>query len=373
MRNRFANKKSSLIFLVGGFTSVLTIMIWMIYNRVLFPYIEQSIIWASSSLGGAERPQLSISYLFDLSWILWTAFFIIGLFYFFQFRRRSSFLSNSKINNRFDLTIVILIFFIFIYFSRQGIPEKLTNHPFLFNYKYLLIHGSRKVLFSLDFAPVFIFILLVVINFYKSVVCKIILPNRYWVALAFGTSSLFQLYPIFDSYHCWFLSPILISSIFILADSVITANISSVISVLMVFVAVLSVQGLLDTHVYRYSFKNPTLVGMKSSQYWAPSVDKTFNLLDKYVTSKDVKYECGDGLYSVAHGVYSSLGADFVNWGPVNNQVAPKNIFACYIDELKISNYLANGWKIVFKQEYSHLVNGIIYKNYNVLLAKVDS
>jgi hypothetical protein len=233
---------------------------------------------------------------------------------------------------------------------------------------------SRKLLFTLDFAPGFLLFGAVL----YMILTEYILNKRKFryqtkLALAFGVPCFSQLFPITDSYHTWFVAPIYISCLVIVATEFsYTRYLASLRIFLVALLLILQVQIFWDISDSRYNFKNSTLLGMRSSLYSAPYLDETMNLLDKHLKPNSTRFVCGDGIYSAAKGKYNSIDSRFVDWAPKHSQSEKeiKLLFTCYVDEDTIKEYTDKGWKIVFRTPFNTKPDGILYKRFNVLYSK---
>jgi len=361
------DKRRALRFALGGTIGLISFASYLHANNAFIPFVNECIIWASKTLGLAEVQPLSISYLFELSWFIWTATLLISVIYFLTLAdRQSNTFHNSKSLVVGILTCLVIILGIVSNFNTTKLHFKFK--PLLLNPEYFFITAARKILFTLDFAPLLIFVVLgiyLTISRYRS---KKKLLNTSKLALAIGFACLSQTFPISDSYHMWFLSPILISCISILrAEFPILSWQRNLNIFLIVLMVGLQAQTVMDLTKDRYSFKNYTLSGMKSSLPTAPDLDETMNQLDRYIQPGTTRFICPQGIYSAANGEYNSIDSNFVNWssGAGTNLKAYRYIFLCYATPELLEKYQQRNWTPLLKVPFGN--NG---QSFNVLLRR---
>jgi hypothetical protein len=360
--------KRAFRFALGGIIGFAAFVTYLQANNALIPFFNECIVWASETLGLAEVQPISISYIFELSWFLWTAVFLGSVIYLlglFDNQRSSS--KKSKRNMILGLTCLSVFFGVVSNFSTTNL--RLAIKPLLLNPEYFLITASRKILFTLDFAPITIFVALglyLVISKYRA---NEHLRDSSKLALAFGFACLSQTFPISDSYHMWFLSPILISCIAILSAEFPPLGWQRNLNISLIILMIgLQVQTVIDLNRDRYSFQNYTLSGMKSSLINAPHLDETMNQLDRVIKPGTTRFNCPDGIYSAANGRYNSVDSNFVNWGSKSgtNVDSAKYVFICGATPPVLQRYLQESWTTVFK-----VPSGVTGESFNVLLKNV--
>jgi hypothetical protein len=362
-------------FLYGGIASIAIITLILFILGSLIPYIEECIIWASSTLGYATVHPISLTYIFHLSWFIWTAVFLVGTIWLINRTILSERVQALKYRTVFVGSLLTLFFGILLLGSRISYDTlNLNFHPYLLNPKYLFLVTSGKLLFTLDFAPGFLlFGALVYMILTEYILKKRKFRYQTKLTLAFGIPCFSQLFPVTDSYHTWFVAPIFISCLVMVATEFSHAKyLASLRIFLVALLLILQIQIVWDISDSRYNFKNSTLFGMRSSFYSAPYLDETMNLLDKHVTPNSTRFLCPDGIYSTANGKYNSIDSRFVNWAPKYSQSENemKFLFTCHVDESSINEYTDKGWKIVFRTPYNTKPDGILYKRFNVLYSK---
>ena len=361
------DRKRALKFALGGIIGLLSFAGYLQANNAFTPFIDECIVWASKTLGLAEVQPISITYLFELSWFIWTALILISVISSLTFidRRRNS----SKISKKLvlgTLTCLSVMFGIVSNFSTENL--NLSFKPLLLNPEYFLITASRKILFTLDFAPLLIFVVLGLYLTISRCRARKKLSDSSKIAIAIGLACLSQTFPISDSYHMWFLSPILISCIAILRAEFPTLGWQRNLNVFLIILMVgLQVQTVIDLNRNRYSFQNHTLSGMKSSLTTAADLDKTMNQLDRVIQPSSTRFICPDGIYSAANGKYNSIDSSFVNWSSGSGTILNSNkyIFLCRATPQILKEYEQRKWTPVLKVPFG--ANG---QSFNVLLKK---
>jgi len=361
------DRRRALRFLLGGIIGLLSFVTYLQLNNAFIPFIDECIVWASKTLGLAEVQPISTSYLFELSWFVLIPLVFISVISLLTLADRQN--KTPYISKKLVVGILICIAIILGISSNLSTTNlHLTFKPLLLNPEYFFITASRKILFTLDFAPLLIFLALafyLIITRYRTK--RELLPSTK-LAFAFGFACLSQTFPISDSYHMWFLSPILITCISILrAEFPILRWQGNLNVFLVVLMAGLQVQTAIDLNKERYSFKNYTLSGMKSSLATAPDLDETMNQLDRIIQPGSTRFNCPQGIYSVSNGQYNSIDSNFVNWssGAGTNVKAYKYIFVCYATSEILEKYERRNWIPVLSVPF-----GNTGESFNVLLRK---
>lgn len=356
-------------FALGGILGLISFVAYLQANNAFIPFINECIIWASKTLGLAEVQPISISYIFEVSWFIWTALFLVSVVYLLSLIDQKS--TGSDKYKRYIVAGLISLYVFFGIVSNFSLTElRLTFKPLLLNPEYFLITASRKILFTLDFAPITIFVVLGLYLLISKYRAKEHLRDSSKLALAFGFACLSQVFPISDSYHMWFLSPILISCLAILSTEFPTFGWQRNLNIYLIILMIgLQVQTFIDLNKDRYSFQNYTLSGMKSSLTSAPQLDETMNQLDKVVKPGTTRFNCPQGIYSAANGRYNSVDSNFVNWSSKSgtNAKSSKYLFICGATARVVERYLQENWTLVFK-----VSSGVTGESFNVLFESIS-
>ncbi len=186
--------------------------------------------------------------------------------------------------------------------------------------------------------------------------------------IATGFIGVLQLYPYPDVQHLWWASPILIPALHFAPKVALTKEFlllckCTILTGLILFVYFL--------HQPWYEFKNHSMKGVYSTQE-KTELYEVFLPIEKYTDSRSYRFDCEDGIHSVAGGKYLSVDKWFVNWGNIqNNSRVPRNVKAIFICDKKIAyaqRYASQiGWKVAF---YDAASNGSGYRSLAILEPK---
>ena len=354
-------KSQFAILWVTGFTTSITLLITFLHvTDSLRYYIYQSIVWPADFYG-----KLNITKSYIVNWFWYPATFgvIVLIVYFIK-----AYFEKSESKFRLiKTTIVSAAIFISSYFV--SIQDK-TGDLTLRNPKVLVITFADRLIHSVGYTAATLVILLAVsiIVKRKSFFLNPIDPLK-WIYLVYGLGIFGQLYPLYDNYHLWMISPIFLLSFSILSP--IMRNEYShlaIKSVLVSLILALCIQQVGQLQIPRYSYKSEQLIGMQSSWVSARGTDLT--LLELQKVENKMKFNCGDGLYAVASGKYQAQDRNFYNWDPVlkMESVSTEYVFFCHSTRMKYSNYLKAGWEKVFEIPISIYFEGTTKVYWNVLL-----
>ena len=357
-------------YLIGSLVGFFGFVIYLQINGALIPFINECIIWASQTLGYAEVKPLSKSLVFDMSWFFWTALFFALVIVSLNFLEKRFY--KLQILRFASITSLFIVFILCGIYSNSSLDELYVNRGkvSLFDLEYFTLIASRKLLFSIDFAPllVFLFIITYLLIVRRMTFSALHIETK--LALAVGVPSISQIFPMADSYHMWWLSAILISCIAVCRREFETLIWQRQINIFLVALLVgLQVQSIIDINKPRYSFSNYTLSGMKSSLSTSQELDNTLTLLEKYVTPQSTKFTCRDGIYSVSSGTYNSVDSNFVSWSSKSgtSNINYDYIFICDASQVIIDSYASKGWLPVVKVPFS--TDPV---SFNVLLRKAE-
>ena len=363
------SRRRALNYFSGNFFGFVSIIGFLQLNGAFIPFIKECIIWSSKTLGLAEVQPISVSYIFELSWFIWTpTFLILAITLLHQLDKRPSSTHKTKYFTIFIFTCLSIS--IGVISNVSFTPVQLKWHRVLLNPEYLLLTASRKFLFTLDFAPLLTFLSLAMYLLISRRVSGQKLKTETKLALAAGIPCTSQIFPIADSYHMWFLAPILILCIIVLKQEFKKHAWEKQINIILIFLLIgLQVQTIIDLKKPRYSFQNYTLSGMKSSLPTAPDLDKTMTALEKYITPHSTRFICPDGIYSVSGGTYNSVDSNFVSWSSRSGTFSKnsKYTFICHASVATINNYENYGWRVLSKTVFSTEPT-----SFNVLMIKID-
>lgn len=323
---------------------------------ILIPYVNQSIIWAFTHYA---TPEITSTYLSGLIW-----FVIVPI---------AMFCAWSILKICFDSGLglrVISVFFVVILslgiFLRVSKSNDLEVQS-LYNLSFFLTEFCRRVLLSWDYLSISLFVFLAALMIYRSILRHADLELAQILLIAFGLGSLTQLYPLFDPWHIWMVSPIfvIILTLLVPRDSLGASSRKSLLTMSTAIGLILCLQlnNMADRQIFQ--FKSVLLNGMSSERVDSPYIDKTLIALEDLDTSKDkIRFLCTDGLYAAASQNYMSVDLMYVDWGlglsPIRN--SNKLLFVCNYTQKQIEAYVDKGWQTSF-----NIANGLV-NSQNVIL-----
>jgi hypothetical protein len=182
------------------------------------------------------------------------------------------------------------------------------------------------------------------------------------VPFLFGITSITQLYPFYDLWHVWFITPVLLAST-VMSDM--TKRVGDIFSkdfqiICLVFVIITVLNSTKISTPGAYQFTTPILAGMSSSAPGARSMDITMLALAEKGDVGHIRFVCPLGLYAAANGKYMSNDLNYVNWGNFADSSSREisQVFICETSRSEISSYERKGWEIKF-------LFAVEVKNYN--------
>ena len=357
-RSSLLNRSGLNYFDISFLLSLVSIVSIMGYLKLLNPYIQQCIIWAFGRYSTA--PELSKSLLIDFLWIPTIASVFLTMLVLIGFSGKS----QSLIGKTFSFLLILSVALTSILTSRLT----RTGEPTPRNPRILLIDGSQKFLYGVGYSAITFLVILTIYFFVKQKKSLQNYPPAVWIAVA----ALGQLYPFFDPHHVWFISPILIVAVVTLADlckfpyqELIQSGLRPLLTIIVI--ALLAQLGL-NASQSRYHYSSPQMLGMSSIWRSADETDRTLLALNRSAIPDSVHFDCADGLFAVANGKYLASSPMFVTWGPsIKNTTKARQLFACYLDDKQIKDYLKGGYEIVFKEQWQPLTLSVDRNYWNIL------
>lgn len=330
------------------FTTTLSVVI-LTKLEILPSYIKQSFLWAFNYYA---TPSITLTYISGLIW-----FFIIPLVcYFMYILVYKSFKFKHKIGYVF---LPIIISGLFKVLSTAYALEE-TGKQSLFNPSYFFYETLKRSLLSIDYLPISLF---VGTTFYLHFLTKRREVNNALndhVLLAFGIGTLTQLYPLFDPWHLWMISPIfvMILSLGRYLRFIPKVHKTTVVIIFGIFTSVSTLGYIKNSSSQSFEFDSKILKGMTSSRADARQLDSTLLHLQKeYPGVGQVKFLCTDGLYAAAIQRYMNEDYMFVDWGLESTKIEAmtKSVFVCDYTKMQIDGFRGNGWNVVFEMPSGHL------------------
>lgn len=347
-RKLFPNKLYLKWFVLSGLN--IAISVSALHGKgILSPYIEQSFVWAFEHYAS---PVITFSYLSGLIW-----FFLVPVTVMIMARSVNLVQALPKILRVLLLSALFAInTAILVYVSNT---EK-TDSDSLFDINYFMFELLRRILLVLNYLPLMFSVIMFLLLIFKKLPTTIKLNQNYLLVASITIGTLAQLYPLFDPWHLWMVSPIfLVAAVLILMVFTVSQKSDfGITSVSIVILTALSINFVSNLNSQTYSFKSSILQGMSSSRNDAVYLDRTLIKIEKYVKKEEeIVFLCGDGLYAAANGHFLSKGFMFVDWGIDSPKVTRETelIFLCEVTRSSIETYLRNGWTKKFIEPNGHV------------------
>jgi hypothetical protein len=353
--------------LLGGLAASIVWVLFLAISGILPGYYAQSVVWAANFYG---KPYIDRAYILNILW-----YPVITLFVFMQFKiiLRILKIEISKILRiGFANAVFILPLSIALAIDRNQTESYRT----LFNTYALANAASSYLLFQLGYIVIG-FSILAVIYYRKKIICSFSetknLPDFLILCIALTSAS--QLFPYYDKFHLWFITPIFIVAIApLLAEfrkSVLGLN--NAMNIWMIsIILVLSMQFILDCKISRYQFKNVSMAGTTSMAHNAREVDLTMIALENSGHRGKIKFICPIGIYASADSKYLSYNGDFVNWGSFyrNSMNEFDQVFLCEVPKHYKNQYLADGYNLIWELSLHQRNYDVSTQYWNILLEK---
>lgn len=336
------------LFTVGFLVSTLA------FFGILNSYVEQSILWAFKHYA---TPEITMTYLSGLLWFVLIPFASFLIWKVTKLGLRRKFLISFVLVNIFSLILIG---------SRISIER---NSQSLYNPIFFLTEFFRRMLLSWNYLSVSGFIFLAGMMIFKQVKKNSEIPLPEALLIAIGTGTLAQLYPLFDPWHIWMISPIflLIISLLVPRVSLEAGFRSTLLLTSAALTLVLSVQFSSNLLNQNFEFNSKLLRGMTSERTDSPNIDRTLIALEQLdSTETKIRFLCTDGLYAAASQHFMSEDFMYVDWGlglsPVNEST--RMIFVCNYTQEQIRVLSNQGWQLQFNISNGHLnYEGVILRN----------
>jgi hypothetical protein len=341
------------IVVISLFT-IVSLVSALVFFGILNSYLEQSIFWAFKHYA---TPEITLTYLSGLLW-----FVLIPLASFLIWK-----VTKLGLRRKFRISFVLVNIFSLILIGSQISIKR--NSQSLYNPIFFLTEFCRRMLLSWDYLSVSVFILLAGMMIFKQVRKTSEIPLPEALLIAIGTGTLAQLYPLFDPWHIWMISPIFLLIISLLVPRVsLEADFrSALLLTSAALTLVLSVQFSSNLLNQNFEFNSKLLRGMTSERTDSPNIDRTLIALEQLdSTETKIRFLCTDGLYAAASQHFMSEDFMYVDWGlglsPVNEST--KMIFVCNYTQEQIRVLSNQGWQLQFNISNGHLnYEGVTLRN----------
>lgn len=291
--------------ILAGFGSVLT---FILYTGSFRSWIEQTIIWPITGHSGTTYPLKAmlvntfLTLQFPISALLIYLLFIMKI--------------HKKVLS-VALILVILVFLSIISAKVNSIPVEERSFR---NIKYFVYFfaGQSSQLLAISSIGFVIFLGLRSFRKFKT------LSTASAFQLLVATSCLAQLYPSPDSYHIWWIAPIMILTISTFFPFPTLATREKIALLLLPLLVVNCIQVAQDFSKPREVYRSTVLRGMMGNDR---NLDQGLLMLEDS-TPGSVNFDCSDGIYAANQNGYLSSSWQFVNWGPKDQT---KNLNSRYI------------------------------------------
>ncbi len=349
----------SLALISSGFVSGLLFIVTVLYLQdALIPYFEQSVVFPLT-----RYPNLGFStsynlYLFTL--VFTVPILALGLCFYLR-----------KLLNHFNAFVVIFLtagLFLSLNFAGRWL---VPNSSFPLIPRVVFGEILEKSGLWLSYSSVLIclalpFVLLVNRRFRRDAS-----GIKELGIIATGLIGVLQLYPYPDVQHLWWATPILLPALHFVPKLALTKEVlllckATILTGLMLFVYFLNQPW--------YEFKSHTMRGIYASKEKV-ELYEIYLPIEKFNDGRSYRFDCEDGIHSVAQGKYLSVDEWFVNWGNIQNESSlSPNVKAIFICDRKISYAQSQaskiGWTITFYNERS---NSSGYRSLAILEPKSSS
>lgn len=286
-------------------------------------YLQQSILWAGSNYGGLGFTLRGILELLIIPIVGGTAYY--GL----KFS-----LKSTRMVPLIVMWILgaVLSMFVLIHFSWNypDFPYFALKHPTVF-----FANLGINILNTLSYLAFLILLFAVYRHLMSRKRNQKYELDSQSLILIVSFFSILQLYPASDPLHFWWLAPIfIVGGVKGFADVSFAFTSQKVVSfALSLFVLICTVNLGHEQSYSRIHFETQVLKGMTSLPFEVAFIDASMYMIQKIPADKTIRFDCSDGLYSVAGGHYRPKDRNFVNWAPFysNLETNYDYIFQCNV------------------------------------------
>lgn len=361
-----------------GFLIILVLQ----FIGVLQPYIEQAVVWPLTSF---EKPPINLSFLFSFIWFPVALLLIIFITFFTKMLYERSLNKYRRILSAFpSLFIFVILYYLSKYEFADSDVSTVKTLPGLI--KTASVNLQFIASYAAGAAAFLGFIVLVLRKRSRGTwISSRVHEFEFWLMTSLAVTGMIQLYPLHDNVHLWFVTPLLLLPAVYYFKLIVTNFHRFFKPFGTVLVSVLVIQLFSfgsNLALPRVPLKSSELQGMMASIEYRDTTDRTMDLLDRYVTSRNLRNNCKAGLFSVAGRKYRSIDGNFsdnffglfaTNTPTVDPTTRnPDLVFECGITSQERDEIIDIGFDVVFE-----VSNSVIASHgqelYNVLFRRRDS
>ena len=321
------------IVLLSGVPLLVTIFAFK--TGLLRAYLSQSIFWAGSNYGGLGFTVRGLVELLCVPIIGGVA--LAGL-------RLTLTPSKKLLAITFWTAAALGGILLLANFSWQYIdyPYFALKHP-----RVLLADLGINVLNTLSFIAFLTLVLGIYLTSTSNLRNRKLIFDSNTLILVISAFTIFQLYPATDPLHFWWVTPVFILGAMSAFNDIHFSLTSRRILVvaLMLYIGLCSANFLHYQEISHVKYQSEILRGMSGPEFEVSYIDRTITILNSIPTHSSIKFDCSDGIYSVATGKYRARDENFVNWAP-NYDFTDMNydyIFQCNV---KKADFVPSGFYV---------------------------
>ena len=345
---KYKNEKYSL--LVGSLLTALASIILLKKYHIWQPFLQQCIFWSFNKYG--KSPALTSMFI-NILWFPGVALTFLG----FWLTISRAINSQHRLLKSISIlapSVIFILAAITMTLGRSNSSYPLTrtgNFLVDISSNFLSCAGYSSAIFLLYQAISLFFRA----RFKKSHnIARVSKVDPVRVAsFTIAGTALFQLYPLFDPIHLWWITPLLITGV-LSGRSRVSKSVRLNQRAARVILIGLTLAGSFQygqaAKLNRIPFQDLTLKGMTGSPDEVRRVDSTMQMLENYGAPRKIKFFCADGLYAAAGNKYLAADGNFVAWAPNDsqmNQTMYTQAFVCNVYARAIKDFQQIGWKLI--------------------------
>ena len=335
--------RKSLVILSTGFAmGIISILVILFIQGALVSYVNQAVIYPLTKF-----PSLGLSTNYNLYlFTLVLSIPIISILFLFALR---------KLLGKFNSLLSILLLAGFLLALNFLGRWTISNLSFPLTPRVIAGEIFEKSGMWLSYSSALTCLVAIVIYFKNYLSLDKSVDLKGFAILSTGFIGILQLYPYPDVLHLWWAAPLLIPSLHFIADRALTSEFLSLCKATILIGLFFFAYFLQQPW---YEFKNYSLKGVYASQEKV-ELYEVYLPIENYQDSKSYRFDCADGVHSVAKGNYLSTDEWFINVSNIQEEnPLSSNVKAVFICDKKLSyarDYASKlGWDISFFNEISN-------------------